>query len=154
MPIKGKMPRKPEKVIEPETIDTEHEYTPQLVKLEDKSVTCNICLGAIKTGLMAIKCWCGKYYHESCGVRVGECPRCERKFKIEKLADLKDEEVEELEEMEEAELSPEDFEKQKEEKKKAEREKFAEILNGLEVRLAKGEISEETYLILRKKYEE
>ncbi|WP_455391915.1 hypothetical protein, partial [[Eubacterium] cellulosolvens] len=102
---------------------------------------------------MAIKCQCGKYYHESCGVRVGECPRCERKFKIEKLAELKEEEVEELEEKEESELTPEDFEKQKEEKKKAEREKFAKILSGLEERLAAGEISEETYLILRKKYE-
>lgn len=153
LPKKGKLPMKPEKVIEPAKIDKTREYAPELVKLEDKSVSCGICLGAIKTGLMAIKCWCGKYYHESCGVRVGECPRCERKFKIEQLAKMKEEEVEEIEEMEESELSAEEFEKQKEEKKKAEREKVAKILSGLEVRLAAGEISESTYLMLRKKYE-
>ena len=102
---------------------------------------------------MAIKCNCGKHYHESCGVRVGECPKCSRKFKIEKLAKLKDEDFEELEELEESELSADEFEKKKEEDKKLRREEFAEILKGLEKRLAKGEISESTYLMLREKYE-
>ena len=160
---KGKKPKKPKKPdieeIEPEDttvltpIEVEKEFEPELVKLEDKSVTCNICLGVIKTGLMAIKCKCGKLYHESCGTRVGECPRCDRKFILEKLANVEPKDMEELEEKEESELSPEEFEKQKEEKEKERREDFAEILSGLERRLAKGEISEETYILLRKKYE-
>ena len=134
----------------------------------DISKPCGICLGTLKTGLMAIKCKCGKYYHESCGVRVGECPTCERKFKLEQLAKLEDEgskelrallkdktdeTIKKLEELEESELSKEEFEKQRTEADKAQRQKFAEILGGLEERLARGEISEATYLMLREKYE-
>lgn len=131
----------------------EGDFEPELIKLENKSVQCGICLGVIKTGLMAIRCKCGKLYHESCGVRVGECPRCDRKFILEKLAKMKQEEIETLEEKEESELSTVEFEQQLEQKKKDKRGEFAEILDGLEKRLAKGEISEETYLMLRKKYE-
>lgn len=154
MPKKGKLPKKePMEIIEPVEIDTEEEIAPEMVKLEDKSVVCGVCLGAIKTGLMAIKCKCGKYYHESCGVRVGECPRCDRKFLIEKLAKLKDDEFKDMEELEESDLSPEEYEKQKEEKKKKERERIAKLISGLEDRLANGEISESTYIMLREKYE-
>ncbi|WP_455392523.1 hypothetical protein [[Eubacterium] cellulosolvens] len=63
------------------------------------------------------------------------------------------EELETMEEKEESELPPEEFEKQQVEKEKEQRAEFAEIISGLEERLAKGEISEETYLMLRKKYE-
>jgi uncharacterized membrane protein len=158
LPEKGKLPKKgkapispePTEVITPEEL--EPEYEPELIKLEDRSVSCGICLGTIKAGLMAIKCKCGKLYHESCGVRVGECPKCDRKFKLEKLAKV-EEEMKELEEFEESELSTEDYEKKKEEKEKAERERIAKIIRGLEERLANGEISESTYLMLREKYE-
>ena len=141
-----------ETVLTPTEVD--REFEPELIKLEDKSVQCGICLGVIKTGLMAIRCKCGKLYHESCGVRLGECPKCDRKFILEKLAKLKEEEIKTLEEKEESELPPIDFEKQKVEKEKEQREEFAEILSGLEKRLALGEISEQTYLMLRKKYEQ
>jgi cytoskeletal protein RodZ len=95
LPEKGKMPKKgkaPKKEIEPE-IEPEEEFAddemagelaaaeaepsePFLVKL-DESATCNICLGAIKTGLPVVKCTCGKKYHDSCAARVGECPNCD-----------------------------------------------------------------------------
>ena len=74
---------------------------------------------------MAIKCKCCKLYHESYGVRVGEYPKCDRKFKLEKLAKIKEEEMEELEE---SELSTEDFEKKKEEKENAERERISKLI--------------------------
>jgi uncharacterized membrane protein len=165
-PKKGKGKSKGKPLIEPEAedldietaviapIEVEREFEPEFIKLEDKSVQCGICLGVIKTGLMAIKCKCGKLYHESCGVRVGECPRCDRKFILEKLAKLKAEEIESMEEKEESELSPEEFEKQQEKKEQEKRSEVVDILSGLEKRLAKGEISEETYLMLRKKYEQ
>lgn len=153
-----KKPKKPKEIeeeleIESKKIVTGELIEPKMVKLEDKSIPCSICLGIIKTGLMALKCQCGKYYHESCGIRVGECPKCSRKFKLEKLAKLKKDEMETLEELEESELPPKQFEKKMEVEEKAKREKFAEIISGLEERLAKGEISEETYLMLRTKYE-
>ncbi len=160
---KGKLPKKgklieeeleekePDEIISPEFIDTDLAIEPELVKVK-KSIPCGVCLGAIKTGLMAIKCQCGKYYHESCGIRVGECPRCERKFKLEKLAKL-EEDLKEIEEREESDLAPEEFEQKKEDTKKAKRERIARLIEGLEDRLAAGEISEETYITLRKKYE-
>jgi hypothetical protein len=147
--FKTKLPSKP---LQPKRIDTKEETTPELIKI-DKSIPCNICLGIIKTGLMAIKCKCKKFYHESCGVRVGECPNCSRRFKLEKLAKLKDDEVESLQELEESDLSPKEFEKKKKADEKTERKKFARILSKLEERLAEGEISESTYLMLREKYE-
>ena len=146
-------PREIESVLKPASLDFEAPYSPELVKV-DQSIPCQICLGAIKTGLLAIKCKCGKLYHESCGVRVGECPKCSRKFKIEKLARQREEELLELEEFEESELTAEEYEKKKKDGEKAERERIAKLIRGIEDRLAAGEISEETYLILRKKYEE
>ncbi|MEM3341688.1 MAG: PKD domain-containing protein, partial [Thermoplasmata archaeon] len=46
----------------------------------DHVVLCNICRGAIKKGLPATRCICGKYFHDSCAARVGECPICGRKI--------------------------------------------------------------------------
>jgi len=47
----------------------------------DQSVQCRICLGVVKTGLKVIQCSCGKIYHASCGIRVGECPSCSYDYK-------------------------------------------------------------------------
>ena len=150
------MPKKPVEdsfeVLTAAEIDIGHAEPPELVKL-DKSVPCGICLGSIKTGLMAIKCKCGKLYHESCGVRVGECPKCSRKFNLEKMAKLEEDELDELEEMEELELTKEEYEQKKDEEDKKERKKFAAKLEKLEDRLVDGDISEETYLMLREKFE-
>jgi len=170
-PAKGKLPVEPEAdaepVLEPEKIDTEHAFEPQLVKLEIRSEKCGICLGAIKTGLMAIKCKCGKYYHDTCGKRVGECPSCDRKFDLDKIketAERMQKEAEEedyamLEGLEEFDEKPAEAELPKKgavkekDKDKSSPDKVADILSGLEERLAKGEISEDTYLALKKKYE-
>jgi len=48
--------------------------------IADSSVTCKICFGAVKTGTPVVNCKCGKDYHRSCAVRVGECPGCEFDF--------------------------------------------------------------------------
>jgi chromosomal replication initiation ATPase DnaA len=54
----------------------------------DESKTCNVCLGAIKTGLNVVVCRCGKYYHDSCADRVKLCPICDADFSdIENLVD-------------------------------------------------------------------
>jgi len=42
----------------------------------DKSVSCSICFGIVKTGLLLATCSCGKKYHLACFERVGECPNC------------------------------------------------------------------------------
>ena len=42
----------------------------------DGTVTCQICLGKIKTGELALKCSCRKIFHPTCAVRVNECPIC------------------------------------------------------------------------------
>jgi hypothetical protein len=95
-PAKGKMPKKgkkpkgePELESEDEEFEVADEETesevkaaevepavPLLTKL-DESATCNICLGAIKTGLSVLQCTCGKKYHEACAGRVGVCPSCD-----------------------------------------------------------------------------
>jgi hypothetical protein len=93
-PKKGKLPKKEKKVVEEEEPDIDEEATaveameeelveaeaepagPVLTKL-DESATCNICLGAIKTGLPVVKCTCSKKYHESCASRVSVCPNCD-----------------------------------------------------------------------------
>jgi Zn ribbon nucleic-acid-binding protein len=49
---------------------------PKLVIMEE-SITCHVCLGAIKTGLPVVVCKCGKKYHESCANRVKTCPICD-----------------------------------------------------------------------------
>jgi hypothetical protein len=95
-PAKGKMPKKGKKPkgeseLEPgedefevadEEIDEDLSVAeaapgiPLLTKL-DESATCNICLGAIKTGLSVVQCTCSKKYHEACAGRVGVCPTCD-----------------------------------------------------------------------------
>ncbi len=164
-PIKGKLPPSkgtlPEKSVtgiskEPKSVKTAVS-SPTIIKLETRSEKCGICLGAIKTGLTAIKCSCGKYYHEACGTRVGYCPSCDSEFAFEKAA-IKDEGIED--EAPELEL-PEDMEAYiskpkksgKERGVKTAKDKSVEIIAGLDERLAKGEISEDTYLMLKKKYE-
>ena len=42
----------------------------------EKSVSCSICFGIVKTGLPLVTCSCGKKYHLACFERVGECPNC------------------------------------------------------------------------------
>lgn len=37
---------------------------------------CDICLGLIKPGLPSVICGCGKQFHNSCAMRVVECPIC------------------------------------------------------------------------------
>ena len=85
-PKKKKAPEaEPEVDMEPEEVETAEaaelaeaipEDVPILMTLAE-SATCNICLGAIKTGLPVVKCVCGKKYHESCATRVGACPSCD-----------------------------------------------------------------------------
>jgi len=137
---KGKMPVGLKEDDEIETIAL------QMLQLS-KPVRCNICLGNIKPGTMAARCKCKKHYHESCAIRVGECPRCGRKFKSSiRIKDITEEE--EVEAWDSTEL------KKKEKKEKKEREGKAEFLKKIEQRLADGDISEKTYLELREKYQE
>lgn len=37
---------------------------------------CDICLGLIKPGLPSVLCGCGKQFHNSCAMRVADCPIC------------------------------------------------------------------------------
>ncbi|OGS44820.1 MAG: hypothetical protein A3K76_06715 [Euryarchaeota archaeon RBG_13_57_23] len=39
-------------------------------------VKCDICLGLIKPGLPSVLCGCGKQFHNSCAMRVADCPVC------------------------------------------------------------------------------
>lgn len=48
---------------------------PRLAPAE-RSVSCNICFGIVKTGLPLVTCPCGKKYHHACFERVEECPNC------------------------------------------------------------------------------
>jgi len=41
---------------------------------------CDICLGVIKKDLPSVLCGCGQRFHNSCAMRVGECPICGRKL--------------------------------------------------------------------------
>ena len=95
-PAKGKMPKKgktpkAEAELEPEedefqvadedmdedlAVAEAAPAVPLLTKLNE-SATCNICLGAIKTGLSVVQCTCSKKYHEACAGRVGVCPTCD-----------------------------------------------------------------------------
>jgi len=68
-----------------EGIDADEITTKSYDEVEEKksrtfvlyeSVNCQICMGNIKTGGMAFQCSCGKIYHPTCAVRVGECPMC------------------------------------------------------------------------------
>jgi len=62
-----------------ETKSNEPPKKAEMIVLEN-SVNCRICFGTIKPGLQVIKCRCGKIYHVSCGIRVGECPSCEADY--------------------------------------------------------------------------
>jgi hypothetical protein len=89
-PAKGKLPE-PVEDFGVEEAPAEAGY-PTMIRLEDRSLPCGICLGTIKTGLMAVKCTCGKVYHDSCALRVLECPRCDTKFEEDYLRDMIDRE--------------------------------------------------------------
>jgi hypothetical protein len=39
-------------------------------------IKCDICLGMIKPDLPSVLCGCGKQFHNSCAMRVGNCPIC------------------------------------------------------------------------------
>ncbi len=104
-PVKGKMPtpvkyepyKAPDKGKFPEPVEDfgveegpAVAGNPTVIRLEDRSLPCGICLGTIKTGLIAVKCTCGKVYHDSCALRVLECPRCDTKFEEGYLRDMID----------------------------------------------------------------
>ncbi len=42
------------------------------------AISCSVCKGIIKPGLMMYKCDCGSALHESCAARVGRCTKCGR----------------------------------------------------------------------------
>ncbi|MEM2900071.1 MAG: hypothetical protein QXT63_04715, partial [Thermoplasmata archaeon] len=42
------------------------------------AVSCSVCKGIIKPGLMMYRCDCGSALHESCAARVGRCTKCDR----------------------------------------------------------------------------
>jgi chromosomal replication initiation ATPase DnaA len=81
------------------TTEPEPEEGPKIIKkdkskrkaklvLLDQSLTCNVCLESINSGLPVLVCKCGKKYHEKCGFDVGECPTCDGNLKdIERLLD-------------------------------------------------------------------
>jgi|GEM_PF-1393256 len=56
-------------------------------------IRCAICFGHVKPGLAVRICSCGKKFHETCAVRVGECPSCHTKFESQK-SDTKTENAE------------------------------------------------------------
>ena len=37
---------------------------------------CDICLGMMKDGMPGVACECGKHFHNSCAIRVAQCPVC------------------------------------------------------------------------------
>ena len=43
-------------------------------------VKCDICLGVIKKDLPSVLCGCGKQFHNSCAMRVGKCPICDKEL--------------------------------------------------------------------------
>lgn len=43
-------------------------------------VKCDICLGVIKRDLPSVLCGCGKQFHNSCAMRVGKCPVCDKEL--------------------------------------------------------------------------
>jgi len=50
---------------------------PQVKAVRVKGLTkCDICLGMIKEGLPSVLCECGKRFHNSCAMRLGTCPLC------------------------------------------------------------------------------
>jgi len=54
---------------------------PQVKAVRIKGQTkCDVCLGVIKMDLPSVLCGCGKQYHNSCAVRVVNCPVCGREL--------------------------------------------------------------------------
>ncbi|MGD9962310.1 MAG: zinc ribbon domain-containing protein [Thermoplasmata archaeon] len=54
---------------------------PQVKAVRVKGQTkCDVCLGVIKEDLPSVLCGCGKQYHNSCAVRVVNCPVCGREL--------------------------------------------------------------------------
>ncbi|TFG68784.1 MAG: hypothetical protein E4H25_05450 [Methanomassiliicoccus sp.] len=54
---------------------------PQVKAVRVKGQTkCDICLGVIKQGLPSVLCGCGKQFHNSCAMRVENCPVCDREL--------------------------------------------------------------------------
>ncbi len=45
-----------------------------------KMMVCSVCKGAIKPEVTILTCKCGRSFHESCALRIEECPMCSRKF--------------------------------------------------------------------------
>lgn len=43
-------------------------------------IKCDICLGMIKSDLPSVLCGCGKQFHNSCAMRVEDCPVCGREL--------------------------------------------------------------------------
>ena len=59
---------------------------PQVKAVRVKGQTkCDVCLGVIKSDLPSVLCGCGKQYHNSCAVRVVNCPVCGRELGFSKL---------------------------------------------------------------------
>ncbi len=59
---------------------------PQVKAVRVKGQTkCDVCLGVIKRDLPSVLCGCGKQYHNSCAVRVVNCPVCGRELGFSKL---------------------------------------------------------------------
>ena len=67
---------------EMETEEEEEEETPEERGLEKAPAEfiCTICSKRLKKGEWAVKCKCGKYYHEECSMEKGRCPTCARKL--------------------------------------------------------------------------
>jgi hypothetical protein len=58
---------------------------PQVKAVRIKGQTkCDVCLGVIKKDLPSVLCGCGKQYHNSCAVRVVNCPVCGRELGFSK----------------------------------------------------------------------
>ncbi len=93
------------------TTATAAENLPKIMKLE-KSATCGICLGVIKTGLPVIQCTCSKKYHDSCADRVGLCPSCDTDLSkaVKTYDEAEDDEESSDEELEVFDLDEEDWE--------------------------------------------
>jgi len=79
---KKKIPQIKEKI---DDTDEEEIYMESVYDIEErvfqtfilyKTTTCRICLANIKVGELAFQCICGKIFHPTCAVRVGECPMC------------------------------------------------------------------------------
>ncbi len=45
-----------------------------------KSLTCQICMGAIKEGSNFVYCKCGRPFHMTCLSRTGSCPYCNESY--------------------------------------------------------------------------